>query len=467
MGNSAGDRMAQPLTAEIVDFADVLSFSDIPAAVIDRGKAHILDSLGLALTGAGSDVVRILLEDLRELGSAGRASVLGHDGRLAARHAALVNATAMHADNFDDTNPQESSDRNGGIHATVPVLAATLAVGEDRGAGGADMLTALHAGVEIACRLNHAIGARHYEDGFHSTATLSAFGAAIAAAKLAKLDAERMTQAIAGVASRAAGVRRNFGAMVEQMHPGQAAEAGIAAAELSERGLTGAPDALDGPFGYLQAAGGGADLDAISGRLGTPWAFVDPGTWIKPFPNGALTHPAMTLTARLIEQNDIAAERVSRIEVRTNRRMLNTLIHHRPQTGAQAKFSMEFALSALVLYRKAGLAEFVDRVAAHPEIRAMMERIDYDAFDSPEPDFTNVTTFVAIETTNGVRFEGRADFAKGSTQDPMSFGEVAEKFRQCADYAGWTSQASGEIVGIVSDLEHISGLSALTALLRR
>lgn len=459
--------MAQPLTVEIVDFADDLSFSDIPAAVIDRGKTHILDSLGLALTGAGSDVVRILLEDLRELGSAGRASVLGHDGRLAPRHAALVNATAMHADNFDDTNPQESPDRNGGIHATVPVLATALAVGEDRSAGGADLMTAFHAGVEVACRLNHAIGARHYEDGFHSTATLGAFGAAVTAAKLAKLDGERMTHAIAGVASRAAGVRRNFGAMVEQMHPGQAAEAGISAAELAERGLAGAPDALDGPFGYLQAAGGGIDLNAISGRLGAPWALVDPGTSIKPHPNGALTHPAMTLFAGLIERHDLAAERVSRVEVRTNRRILNTLIHHRPQTGAQAKFSMEFALSALLLYRKAGLAEFVDTVIARPEVRAMMERIDYDAFDDPGPDFTNVTTLVAIETTDGARIEGRADFAKGSTQAPMTFEEVAEKFRQCAEYAGWAPQTSQKVVGIVSDLEHIGDLSVLTTLLRR
>lgn len=461
--NPARKETAISLTREISAFADALSRSDIPADVNERGKAHILDSLGLALTGARAGVVRILKDDVLALRCGhGRATVLGDGQRLPPRFAALINATAMHADNFDDTNPQESPDRNGGIHATAPVLAATLAVAEHRGVKGGDMLTAFHAGLEVACRLNHAIGARHYEEGFHSTATLSAFGAAVAAAKLMECGTDGIVHAIAGVASRAGGVRRNFGAMVEQMHPGQAAEDGIIAAELAERGLSGATDALEGRFGYLQAAGGGFDAETISGRLGGPWALVDPGTWIKPFPNGALTHPAMTLLSSLVQQHDICPEQVARIAVKTNGRMLNTLVHHQPETAMQAKFSMEFSLAVLLLYGKAGLAEFTDAVVGRPEIRDMIARIEYGAFDAPGPDYANVTTLLEIELTDGSRLDGRSDFAKGSTRDPMNFADVSEKFRQCADYADWPDEKTSRIIEAVSSLENLDDLSELT-----
>jgi len=112
----------------------------------------------------------------------GGATVMGTSRRTAPRFAAFLNAAAMHADNFDDTNPQAMVERNGGIHATAPVLAAALAVAEGRKASGRDLAAALHAGIGIACRINHAIDARHYRDGFHATGTLSTFGAAAAAA---------------------------------------------------------------------------------------------------------------------------------------------------------------------------------------------------------------------------------------------------------------------------------------------
>ena len=249
--------------------------------MITRGRIHILDSLGLALAGTRSASGRIALEHADSLQSGDhRASVLGTGLRTAPRLAAFVNGTTIHADNFDDTNPQPVAHRNGGIHASGPVLAAALAAAEAAGATGADLECAFHAGAEIACKLNHAIAARHYVGGFHTTGTLTVFGAAAACARLAGLDVNAMADALAIAASRASGVRRNFGAMAEQLHGGHSAECGLAAADLAERGLGGANDILDGRFGYFDAAGGGWEEDAIRGRLGAPWALVDPGTWI-------------------------------------------------------------------------------------------------------------------------------------------------------------------------------------------
>ena len=175
------------------------------------------------------------------------------------------------------------AERNGGIHATAPVLAAALAVAEERKGERARPRDG------APCRHRDRLPDQPRDrraslpGGFHATGTLSTFGAAAAAAMLRGLDREKIGHALAFAASAASGVRQNFGSMVEIIHPGLAAEAGVLAADLAARGLIGAADALGGKVGYFEAAGGGYDPEWL-GRLGDPWAIVDPGMWIKPFP---------------------------------------------------------------------------------------------------------------------------------------------------------------------------------------
>ena len=436
---------------------------DLPEDVIARGRIHILDSLGLALAGARSRSGEIACDHITSLMSADtHATVLGTALRTAPRLAAFVNGTTIHADNFDDTNPQPVAHRNGGIHATGPVLAAALAAAEAAGVSGADFETAFHVGVEIACKLNHSIATRHYEGGFHTTGTLAVFGAAAACGRLAGLDSAGMSDALAIAASRAGGVRRNFGAMAEQLHGGHSAECGLAAADLAARGIAGADDILEGRFGYFDAAGGGWEEDAIRGRLGAPWAFVDPGTWIKPYPSGALTHPAMSLALDLARRHDIAPKRIAALRVRTNRRMANTLVHNRPRTALEAKFSMPFCIAIVLTERRAGLAEFTDEMVGRADILDLISRIDYSSFDEPGADYTNVTTLLEIELTDGETISGRADFAPGSTADPMGFDDVAEKFRGCADHAGWPAEKAAQAITMVERLGDLENIATLT-----
>lgn len=431
--------------------------------MIARGRIHILDSLGLALAGARSKSGKIACDHVTSLRSAdARATVLGTKLRTAPRLAAFVNGTTIHADNFDDTNPQPVSHRNGGIHATGPVLAAALATAEAAGASGTDLETAFHVGVEIACKLNHSIAARHYEGGFHTTGTLTVFGAAAACGRLSGLDASGMSDALAIGASRSSGVRRNFGAMAEQLHGGHSAECGLAAADLAARGLTGADDILEGRFGYFDAAGGGWEEDTIRGRLGAPWAFVDPGTWIKPYPSGALTHPAMSLALNLASQHDIASERIAAIRVQTNRRMANTLIHDRPRNALEAKFSMPFCLAIILAERRAGLAEFTDEIVSRTDIQNLVSKINYSSFDELGADYTNVTTLLEIDLADGETISGRADFAPGSAADPMSFDVVVDKFRGCADHAGWPEDKSAQAIAMVERLDDLENIAELT-----
>jgi 2-methylcitrate dehydratase PrpD len=458
--NQGGDQ--DDVTAAIADFAQSVPTADIPDQVIERAKIHVLDSLGLALAGSVSDAARMVREDIAAQGFGAHGSaIIGTSLSAPPRFAAFANATAIHADNFDDTTPQVRADRTGGIHASGAVLPVVLAEGQAIGATGMEMLRAYLAGIEVASRLNHTIAARHYGDGFHTTGTMNVFGAAIAAAVLKGLDRAETVNAIGIAASHASGIRRNFGTMAEILHPAQAAQAGITAVDLAARGLTAAADALHGPVGYFAAAAGGYDPSEIVGRLGNPWVFADPGVWIKPHPNGALTHPGAGCLLALLNEHDIAPGKIARISVKTNDRVLKTLIHHNPADGMQAKFSMEFTLAIVAIERQAGLGEFTTEMLNRPDVRAMMGKVEYTAYDVADDGYTNVTTLIDVTLENGQILSGRADHARGSSRAPMDFDEVARKFRGCATYSCHPADRIASIEATIRSLATLETASLL------
>jgi 2-methylcitrate dehydratase PrpD len=461
--------MAESLTPHLAQFVVRTRYDDIPSDVLEKGKGHILDSLGCGLAGSVSDPGKIALAYLAdECGSDGAASVLGTASRFAPRFAAFANGLAMHADDFDDTGPQPSPDRNGGIHATVPVLAVALALSERDGRSGKEFMAALHVGVEVSCKLNHAADQSHYSRGYHSTCSIGIFGATAAAAHLLGLGEEATARAFGIAASQSCGLRANFGSMMNPFHAGHAAECGLVSARFAARGFTSTPGILEKtPIGYFQAAAGGFDPDAIMGRLGKPWAFVDPGMWIKPYPCGALTHPAITALIDLAKTHDIKPDEIASVSVKTNQNMVNTLIHNRPKSELQAKFSMPFAAAVALQRRRVTLAEFNDAVVLDAEVQALIAKVDYSAFEKREEGYSNVTTLMEVALTDGREFSLRADFGKGSPRNPMSYDDLAEKFRGCAGYANWAEDKAEAVIEIIRDLENVPLMSAVTRLLVR
>src|SRR3712207_7326193 len=155
-------------------------------------------------------------------------------------------------------------------------------------------MLAYHLGVEVECKIAEAINPRHYQTGFHATATCGTFASASAASKLMSLDVEASLRALSVAGSQSAGLRENFGTMTKPFHAGRSSESGVVAAEFAALGWTAAPTILEAPRGFFTAAGGGYDETAIIGKLGAPWTFAEPGVSIKPHPSGSLTHPGMT-----------------------------------------------------------------------------------------------------------------------------------------------------------------------------
>ena len=457
-------------TAYVGSFILNTRFTAITHELLELARKSILDGLGLALAGSIAETGGIVRKYLssNNLTAFSGATVIGSSLKSPARFAAFANAVGIHADDYDDTQLAVAKDRVYGLltHPTAPVLPAALAVAETRGLSGRDLMLAYNIGVEVETKISEAISPRHYEDGFHSTGTVGVFGAAAAAAKLMALDRQPVLRALGIAASEAAGLRENFGTMTKPFHAGRAAESGVTAAEFASLGWTANESILEAPRGFFKAEGGGWDPGAIMGKLGNPWTFLSPGVSIKPSPSGSLTHPAIGEMLSLIREHGIRPDDVERVDVGTNKNMPNALIYHQPKNSLQAKFSMEFCIAAALLFGKVGLAEFHDDVVNKPAVQAMIHRVNFAVNPVAEAaGYDKMTSIIEIHLKDGRTLRGRADFAKGSPSNPMSFDEVAAKFQDCAAAASWPEAKTRAIIATVRRLEEIVNIRELTSLL--
>jgi 2-methylcitrate dehydratase PrpD len=465
---ATGDFPGAPgLTKYLSEFIVNEKYEDIPENVVALGKKTLLDGFGLALAGSASNIGPIIRRYIETLGySQGKASILGTSIKAPARFAALANGISIHADDYDDTGSA--------LHVAAPVLPAVFALCELGSRSGKELMLAFHVGVEVASKIGDAISPRHNGDGFHTTGTCGSFGSAAACAKLRGLSAKQTAYALGVAASEASGLRDNFGSMTKPFHAGHAAENGIVAADLAALGWTAADDILEAPLGFFQAAGGGFDPGAIVNRLGNPWMFASPGDLIKRFPCGTIQQSFMDEMLLLIQEHNITAKEVERVEVGGNRSNLTTLFRHHPTTGLEAKFSMEFAMSILLLERKAGLSEFTDAVVGRNDVQDMISRVnfyvdpEFDKQAGQGGDFQAVLVeggIIKIHMKDGRIVSGRTRPAKGSPGNPMTYDEVADKFRGNAEFSKWPASKTESVIELVKTLESASDVSRITAAL--
>src|SRR4051812_13882700 len=452
------------LAAHVAEFVTRIHYRDLPADAARVVKKHILDTIGVGLAGApaqGSEIVRRYIETLGCSG--GQSTVFGTGQRAIPRFAALANSTAMHADDYDDTyHPTR-------FHPTAPVLSAVIAEGEQIGASGKNVLTAIAIGTEVSLKLSHTIGKEHYLRGFHMTSTCGVFGATAGVCSVRRLPVDATLRAIGIAGSESAGVRENFGTMVKPFHSGRAAENAVVAASLAGMGFTSSPTILEGNRGFFTTGAGSFDPSELVGRLGDPWNYAAKGVAIKPYPCGNLQQPAMDKLREMVVANDIKPADVERLAVKSHRLMPLNLTYHRPTTGLEGKFSMEFSLASILVLRRAGLAEYSDEVVNRADVQEAIRKIDYTVFSDEEAEANGWhlwTTFLDITLKNGRTVSARVDAAKGSASMPMSEDEVAEKFRDCAAFANMAKDKAERTIDAVLNLEKVSDIRTLTATLR-
>ena len=418
-------------------FIATSSLREMPPDVLTQGKRCLVDGFGVLLAGSTAEGSHILRRYVQKVSGVREATVLGRDPiAVSAAHAALANAGSGHALDYDDTQLSTTPDRTFGLltHPTTPALSASLAVAERMGASGAAFLEAYLTGVEVECKMAEAIDPNHYERGFHSTGTLGAFGAAAAAGKLMKLNEAQLAHMLAITSSLSAGIRVNFGSMSKPLNAARASENGVFAAELASQGFTGGDVGLDGQWGFFQVLGDGADLDRLIGKLGNPWAIVNPGVSFKPYPCGSLSHPSMDAMLKVVVDHDLKPEQIKAVRLRAGNNILEPLRYTIAKNELEAKFSVPFLMSSIILRRHAGMREFTDEFVAGAPAQQMMQRVTGVRDEGIEKQgFDKIRSIVEVDLVDGrTLVQPSDDRYRGGPDNPFSREDLRAKFTDCA-----------------------------------
>jgi 2-methylcitrate dehydratase PrpD len=280
--------------------------------------------------------------------------------------------------------------------------------------------------------VGHSTYPNHYQNGWHSTGTVGAFGSTAAAAHLLGLSVDETITAFGIVASASSALKKNFGSMTKPLHAGHAAETGLRAALLAENGFTADNEILEGKIGYgeVMTTDGSYDPDIITEGLGEEWAVLDLG--FKPHPSGVITHAAMDALRTLVIDHDLTPDSVDAMTVALDDAASEMLHHANPDNALQAKFSIEFCLAAILRERKAGIHEFTDEYVTQPETAAVIDKIDR-AFEENlfDAHYASYGARVTVETTDGETLVQEVKHHPGSPNNPVSEERLQAKFDEC------------------------------------
>ncbi len=371
-------------------------------------RLSALDWFAVGRAGASEPVARILHSQAMVEAGAPQAHLFG-GGLAPVRMAALVNGTTSHALDYDDTHFAHIG------HPSVAVFPAALAVAEWRECSIADLLEAALIGAEISIRLGLWLGRGHYQAGFHQTATAGTFGAAVAAGRLLGLDGKGMRHALGLAATRAAGLKAQFGTMGKPYNAGLAASGGAEAALLASRGFESNPGALEGEYGFGATHHGAGDEAAAVDGLGERWLFEQVSHKFHACCHGL--HAALEAAREL----DVTAAEIAALRVRTHPRWMSVCNQPAPTTGLGAKFSYSTVLAMQALgHDTARLESYSDAVCADPALRALRERIDVEA----DAGLTETEAVVDLVRHDGGRASARHDLLA-----PMSLAARESRLR--------------------------------------
>lgn len=426
------------ITEDAATFVETVRFEDIPKDALHIGKRCLIDGLGLYVAGAEEQSLEILIAEAQEMGGREDANLITTDLKVPAPMAARVLGTAGHAHDWDDSQVSIDPAHIYGLltHPTIPPLTAALIMGQARGPiSGRAFMLAFQTGFEVEAKISEWMLPQHYMSGMHSSGTVGTLGAFASTAKIIGLTGDKLRAGFGIAASLAAGIRCNFGTMTKPLHVGRAAENGITAALLAERGFSADPQALDGPWGFLAVQGGGCSPEKLSQGFGKTWTIIEPGVSIKPYPCGVLTHPTIDLMKKLVEEADIAPDDIDTVTVHAGTNILKPIRYPIAVNHLQAKFSLPAALSMIALARKAGKVEFSDEFVGGQPMQDMQRKIRTELDPEIEAQgFDKMRSRITITLKNGKQVAGWADERyRGGPENPLTDAEVEAKARSCCD----------------------------------
>jgi 2-methylcitrate dehydratase PrpD len=419
-------------TEKLAHYAAALRYEDLPPAVVQRAKDCMADTVAVIVYGAELPWSRMIAAYAQKNGRPGASALLGTGASpVNAGAAAFANGAATHAFELDSLTKPDT-----GSHPGATVFTAALAVAQERGLSGRDLLTAFVAGCEVMFRIGHATKHSNEARGFHAPGTTGPFGAAAASGRLIGLDPARMTNAF-GIAGSCAGgllefARAENGAMVKRLHMGRAAEGGVLAASLAEEGFTGPSSVLEGEYGFLRVFCNEWDVAELVRGLGATYFTGD--IMLKRYACHITAHNPIDAILELRGEHKFTADDVAAITIAGNDRMAK--INNIPAPGdvMLAQYSIPFSV-ALALHRDPIDPRSFDDAAVHDRgILDLASRTRIAAV--PGQDRRDLAVTVTVRLKDGRELSRRVTSFKGTPERPLNRAELREKFMLLSRRAG-------------------------------
>jgi 2-methylcitrate dehydratase PrpD len=456
--------MNQPNATQTVleQFAErIVSFdlSAITPQAIMLSRTAIIDTLGVTLAGAIEPCTTNLLRTPGVASAPGVCTIFGTAQKTSALDATFINGTASHALDYDDFSQPM------GGHQSAPLVAPLMAIAEERGASGLELLQSYVVGIETEIRLARGVNFYHYDKGWHPTATLGVFGAAAAAGHMLKLDAKKQTIALAIAASFASGIKANFGTMVKPLHVGQCARNGLLAALMADAGYDANPEALEHHQGFFNAFNGKGNYDAslIFENWANPLEVLSPSMGLKQFACCGSTHPAVTMALQLRQQETFSPQDIEKVDIMPHRRRLPHTNNPDPQTPLAAKFSVQYAVARALVNGAVRLDDFEGDAHFDSKVRAIMAKttaMPHPDMPDDSPDQFGAEVIVALK--DGRTVSRRINSLVGRGGDyPLTSEELWEKFNDCAKRVLPVNDIPA-LFAKLEKLEHIKNIRELT-----
>ncbi len=434
------------LARDLGAFAAATAANALPAAAAATVTRLLYDVAGLCVAARKTDYVAAARASAA---SSGRATAIGHEGGFGPYDAALVNGTAAHGEDYDDTF------EGGPVHAGAVVVPAVLAACEHRGLSGAAAVKGIAAGVEVMCRMSLVAPQATHKACFHPTAIFGAPAAAVGVAAALGLPAEKIAAAIGIAGSLASGIIEYLadGSSTKRLHAGAAAQSGIRAALLAEGGFTGPATVLEGRHGFYKAfaPSKAPDFAPLVEGLGEHWVLETVA--FKPYACGTMTQPfidcAIELARSGVRAQDIASI-VCEVGEGTVHRLWEPLAEKQAvPNGYAGKFSTPYCIAVGFLDGKAGFEQFTDERVRDPNVRALAATVSY-VIDPANEYPKNFTGHIRATLKDGTVREIRKPHMRGGAHEPLTDEEIKAKFFDNLAFGGWDAVRSAQLAEAIA-----------------
>jgi len=451
------------LTRHILD----TQYDRLPREVVEVTKKQILDSFAVAIAGSSVSPVVELVEIYREWGGKKESSIWVYGDKIPAGGAAQINASMIHARDFDDTHDIAV------LHPSVVAVPAAFAVAERMGkVSGRELITAVALGVDLSSRLCLSCTNDYYAGGWHFTPLHGFFSAAAVAGKLLGLDEKQLIHAFGIAYHQTSGnlLCIDDGALTKRCGPGFANWNGIMAALMAQKGITGAQNVLQSAHGlFHQYHRGHYNPEILTQDLGVRFEGVNVS--FKPYPCCRYSHPGIDACLALMQEYRFRAEDVERVTAHVGSAANGMLaeplqIKRNPRNAVDAQFSLPWAIASTLIHGRFTVADVLEEATQDPQVIALANRVSVVTekdFSLPgiEPILLDITT------REGKTYSKRVDTPYGCPQNPMSFADIAEKLRNAVPFASkkLTYAKVENLIQSVSRLETVDEIQDLMGLL--